>query len=209
MPVLILKSLISTEYLLPQIIGDGSTIDNRTRLPSAICQIGHVVRIDTIQSFVQGIPGIGLIENVTIGRGSDGKAIGHFDALRNEFPVHFPERGCLAPNQRNVIHPQVFKESDVFECLAPVFLLLLIINELLFARISPFDLSARLLNIFATVPASDAWLGFLSHVPSKIATVFPKEDSMSSELHQILQEEQPETVTPDHAGTSPTQRCHK
>ena len=95
-PVLVLERMVSVEDLLPQVVWQWSPIDNRPCLFAAVCQVSHVVRINTFQGFVQGTPGIGLIENITIGIGSDGKAIGHFYPLRSEFAIHLPQGRCLA-----------------------------------------------------------------------------------------------------------------
>jgi len=81
MPILILKGPVGLEYFLPQIVRNGSPIDNRPCLFSTVCQVGHIVLIDALQLFMQGIPDIGLIKNVAIGRGSDGKSIRDFYPL--------------------------------------------------------------------------------------------------------------------------------
>jgi len=51
---------------------------------------------------VQSFPGMGLVEQMAVGPGSDRKAVGHAHALRAQFADHFAQRGVLAADLRDI-----------------------------------------------------------------------------------------------------------
>ncbi len=54
----------------------------------------------------------GLLEQVLVGVGGDGVAVGHFHALGGQLLVHFPKGCVLAADHRHVFDPDFVKPEN-------------------------------------------------------------------------------------------------
>ena len=122
--VFVPKGPVGREDFIPKVFRQRRPVHNLACLAAALGQVRDIAGIDSIQGLVQLFPGIRLVQHIPVGLGRDAKAVGHFDTFGNEFPVHFSQRGRLATDQWNVLHPQILEESDVFEFLTHALLLL-------------------------------------------------------------------------------------
>ena len=61
-------------------------------------QIVDIIGVDDIQNFMQAVPGIGLIEQITISLCSNGKSVRHFYILMRQLSIHFSQRSIFTAN---------------------------------------------------------------------------------------------------------------
>ena len=77
-------------------------VDDFPRAAGAPGQVIDILHVQAIERLVQAAPGVGLVEQVAVSAGGDGKAVGHPHALCAQFADHFAQRGILAADLRNI-----------------------------------------------------------------------------------------------------------
>ena len=113
--VLLAQALMCGEDLGLEILGQRRLVHDLAGAPPASGEIVDVARVETLQGRAEWTPGAGLVENVAIRLGRDGEAVRHEDALGPESPIHLPERGVLASDQRHVVTADLLEQANVLE----------------------------------------------------------------------------------------------
>ena len=110
--VLLLHLAVGAEDGRAQVGRELGGADDVAHLGAARLQVAQVVGVQVGQGVADGRLDPGLLEQVLVGVGGDGVAVGHLHALGGEFLVHFPKGGVLAADHRHVFDPNFVKPEN-------------------------------------------------------------------------------------------------
>ena len=80
--------------------------------PASYHQIIEIMRVQALKDLFDFLFNPRVFQEVAIGIGGYGKAVGDPDPFALEFPVHFSERGVLPAHQRNICYADFAEPED-------------------------------------------------------------------------------------------------
>ena len=93
---------IGTHNFRDKIVRQRRAMNDFPRAPGAPRQVIDILHVQAIERFVQALPGVGLVQQITVGLCRDRKTVGHPHALRAQLADHLAQRSILAADQRDI-----------------------------------------------------------------------------------------------------------
>ena len=105
--VLGLHLLVGLDDGLAQVVRELGVADDVAGLFAALLQVSEIVGVEAGQRLFDGLFDTGGLEQVAIGIGGDGKAMGYRNSLGGEITVHLAQGGVFAANQGHVVDADI------------------------------------------------------------------------------------------------------